>query len=199
VVEEPVVLDGDHGVDQDLGCLRELDRPIVFARLVRAPGQDLALERRALGLLAVARHAGDAVPAHLESDARRLLAEVDVPDSARAAVLPGRDRRCLRLGVTEAGKDARQVDGAHADAGLERLTRGKDGYRALRFGVREPGQLDGGVGDQRHRREEDDSGQAQAGDGKLPRVERLDHAGRTVNPRARRVSVGRVGRCSTSC
>ena len=175
-----------HRVDQDLGRLRELDRPIVFPRLVRAAGQHLALERRVLDLLAVARHADDALPAHLESDARRLLAEVDVPDAARAAVLPGRGRRRLRLGVAETGEDARQVDGAHADAGLERLTRGMDEHRALRLGVPEPGQLDRRVGDERHRREEHDASQSQTRwNGELPREEGLDHGGGTLNPRAR--------------
>ena len=189
VVEEPVVLDGDHGVDQDLGRLRELDRPIVLARLVRAAGQHLALERRARGLLAVARHAGDAVPAHLESDARRLLAKVDVPDAARAAVLPGRGRRRLRLGVAEAGEGGGQIDGAHADAGFERLTRGMDEHGALCLGAPKPGQLHRRVGDERHRREEDDSGHSQADDGKLPRVERLHHGAENSQSPCQKVPV----------
>ncbi len=98
---------------------------------------------------------------------------------------PGVVGGVLRLGVAEPGEDARQIDGAHADAGRERLTGGVDEHGASRLGALEPGELDRRIERQHHDGHEPACGQPQAdGDG-LPPQDRVHPASQTVNPRAK--------------
>ncbi len=175
VLEEPVVLDGEHRVEQSLGRVGKLDRPIVFPRLIGTARQNLALERR-LRVLAIPRHAHDALAAQLEPHARPLLAEEEVPHATRAAVLSGRGRLRSRLGVPETGEDSREINGPNARPGREGLTGGVDDHRAPCLGTLEPRELDSRVGDERHRREQQACCESEADNDELPPAESAHHA-----------------------
>ena len=87
VLEEPVVLGREHGVDQHSRCLVQLDGLVVLARPIRGAREHLGLEHGAGDVLTRARDPGDALVGDLQAQelaAARVVAtpQIDVPATA---------------------------------------------------------------------------------------------------------------------
>ena len=163
VLVEPVVLDGEHRVDQDARRLREAHRPVILAGAVGRARQDLGRERERAHVTVVVRDPRDPVVRHLQTNATAgravPVAEDDVPGSARAPELSRRGRRRARLRVAEAPERRGQTDALHVHARSQGLARRVHERAPPRIGVLEPRELDGGEGDHGHRRARDRDGE----------------------------------------
>ena len=166
VLEEAVVLGGQHRVDQHQRHLGQPHRAMVLAGPVVGAGEDLGLQRGGADVVAVARHPRDAIVARLDAHAlgrpARPAAQVDLPGAAHAPELPGRRRRPVRVGVLQARQRAGQIHAAHVHAGHERLCRGVDERGAPLLDALEAGQGQRGVDDERHQEDDEDGGEARA-------------------------------------
>ena len=150
MLEEPVILGGQDGLDEVLRHDRERDG---MPQLVGGPpeaGERLRLEFDLLQRLAGDRdHLANPAGVHQEPDGegrpRRpgILArpEVDLPEGRLATELAGRPRRRLGLAVAQPPERTGQVDGLDRDTGGEDLARGID-----EGGVLQPREVHGGRG-----------------------------------------------------
>ena len=86
VLEEPMVLGRQHGVDQDPRRLLEPDRPVVFSRPVHRAREHLGLQGDAGDILAIARDPHDPVVEHLKPNELGVAAE---PLGSSQEQLPG--------------------------------------------------------------------------------------------------------------
>jgi hypothetical protein len=165
VLEEPVILGGQHGVDQHEGHVGQPHRPVLLAAAVVGAGEDLGFEGGGSDVVAVATDAGDPVVVNLHAHELRgdagATAQEDVPVTPRPAELTGCGRRAPRLGVLQARQRPRQVDTPDLEAGDERLGGGVHVRRAPRLHAREAGEGDRGVRDESEQEHGDQCGGAE--------------------------------------
>ena len=147
MLEEPVILGGEDGLDEVLRHGRERDgMPELVGGLAEA-GERLGLELDLLQRLAggrdqlanpaaVKERAGPGGPAASPGIVAR--PEVELPEGRLAAELARRRRRRLGLTVPEAAEGAGEIDGLDRDSGGEDLARGVD-----EGGVLQPREVDG--------------------------------------------------------
>src|SRR6266851_171699 len=161
VLEEPMILGGEHGVDEGLRRFGEPDRAIVLSGPIAHARQHLTLEGGALDVLAVAGDARDALSTSLETDLSLSIAREDVPPGSGSVKLSGRGRQIPGLCVSKAGERSGQIDQADLHAWAQRLSGGVHDHGAPGLDPREPGELDRRV-DSHHRHwKEDESGEAE--------------------------------------
>ncbi len=159
VIEEPMVLRGEHGVDEDLRSGGELDRAEIFSRLISPAREDLAFEHRALHVLALSRDARDPFVPELEMDETTPIARGNFPDVGGPSKLPTGCWQGAGLDVSQTAEGAGKVDHPYVDAAGERLSGGveHDGPPALE--PLEPDQLGRRVDGQPDHRQKEESGE----------------------------------------
>ena len=200
VVEEAMILSGQHGIEEHQRHVGQAHGAVLLAGPVVGAGQDLGLERGGADVVAVPGDARDALVVHLDPHAlgrhAAPAAQVDVPGVARPPVLSGCARRVARLDVLEPGQRAGQVYSPHLETRHERLRPGVDIGGPAGLDALEARQRDRRVGDEGQYEPDDERERYQADDppsrvgrpGREPRqLHRLNYAHPTGRMGSRRL------------
>jgi hypothetical protein len=157
MLEEAVVLDGQHGVGELPGHLGQAHRPVRLAGLVDRAREHLRLQRDLVDGAPVGGDAIDAIarerePHLLGAPIRVGSAQLDVPGATRAAVGAGGQgaARVLpaRVLIVEPLEGGGQPDPLDVDPRRQRLAGRVDEGGPPRVDPREPGELQAGIDEQ---------------------------------------------------